>query len=95
MGAVIRRGVFLALTALSLSACDYGPEKQWYKPSGYTMAEFQRDEAECTKSKVLDEECMKERGWVAISADKDTSSPMQGGLQAPKPGRYAPGSQPK
>jgi hypothetical protein len=81
---------------LSLNACATETEKQWYKPgANYTMAEFHRDEAACTKNKVLDEECMKERGWVALSADKDTIAPMQGGLQSPKPGRYAPGSQPK
>ena len=91
MSLVARRTLSLVMFALSLTACAADPEKQWYKPGvNYTMAEFQRDETACMKDKVLDEECMKARGWVAISADKDTTVPMQGGLQAPKPGRYAP-----
>ncbi len=92
MNAVARRIVLLALTVLSLTACASDPEKQWYKPGGnYTVAEFQRDQADCTKSRVLDEECLKERGWIAISADKDETVRMQGGLGGtPKPGRYAP-----
>ena len=93
MADVVGRIFLLAMTVVSLSACSSDSEKQWYKPArNYTVAEFQRDQAECTKNKVLDEDCMKERGWVAISADKDTGPPpMKGGPgDTPKPGRYAP-----
>jgi hypothetical protein len=85
MAAVIRR-VLLLWATLVLNACDYGPEKEWYKAGGYTMVEFQRDQKECTKSNVLDEECMKERGWIAISADKSKGPPpMHGGPTPQKP----------
>jgi hypothetical protein len=92
MTVVGRRIFFLLVAVLSLNACSSEPEKQWYKPArNYTVAEFQRDQADCTKDKVLDEACMKERGWVAISADTATVPPMKGGLQdSGKPGRYAP-----
>ena len=90
MGAVARRIFLLAVTALSLTACASEPLKQWYKPGGnYTMAEFQRDEAACTQNKVLDEECLKARGWTALSADRDKGpAPMQGGPGTAKP-RFA------
>ena len=53
-----------------LGACSLDPEKQWYKPGGnYTAAEFDRDSKACTKSRVLDEECLKARGWVPLSGD--------------------------
>jgi hypothetical protein len=56
--------------ALSLTACTSDPEKQWYKPAGnYTTAEFERDSTACTKSGKLDEECLKQRGWVSLSGD--------------------------
>lgn len=59
----------LALVA-SLGACSLDPEKQWYKPSGsYTAADFDRDSKACTKSRVLDEECLKARGWIPLSGD--------------------------
>ena len=92
MAVVVRRIFFLAVAVLSLNACSSEPDKQWYKPGrNYTVAEFQRDETECTKNRTLDEECMKERGWVAISADTYSVPPMKGGPQTPgKPGRYAP-----
>ena len=44
--------------------------KQWLKPGqNYTVAEFRRDEVACTKDRKLDEECMRQRGWVALSGD--------------------------
>jgi hypothetical protein len=93
MSGMSRWMLLLATYALLLVACATEVEKQWYKPgASYTMAEFQRDQAACTKNKVVDEECLRERGWVAISVDKDTSVPMQGGLQTPDKDkrRYAP-----
>ena len=67
------RTVLLAATLLALAACYAGEiEKQWYKPgTDYTAADLQRDHAACTKNKVLDEECMKQRGWVGLSGDRD------------------------
>jgi hypothetical protein len=69
--------------ASSLTACTSDPEKQWYKPSGnYTTAEFERDSKACTKKSVLDEECLKQRGWVPLSGDiarKPGEKPSAGG----------------
>jgi hypothetical protein len=64
----------LSVAALFLTAaCGIGqPDKQWYKPNeNYTAADFQRDSTTCTdkKTKVLDEDCMKNLGWVALGGD--------------------------
>jgi hypothetical protein len=71
--AMIRLGVFLAACAVVLAGCwSGGAEKQWYKPNtDYTAAEFERDRTECTdkKTKVLAEDCMRQRGWAALSGD--------------------------
>ena len=70
-----RQMFLLLVAALSLVACG-GQEKQWYKANqSYTVAEFQRDQAACTKDRVMDEECLKQRGWIAISADRDKPPP--------------------
>jgi hypothetical protein len=83
MAAVKRRAVGLALLALGCVACASQPERQWYKPGdpNYTQADFRRDEAACTRNRVLDEECLKQRGWVPLSADRP--APPTG----PQPGR--------
>ena len=63
----------LPVAALFLTACGSGsPDKQWYKPNvNYTQADFQRESAACTdkKTKVLDEDCLKNLGWVALGGD--------------------------
>jgi PBP1b-binding outer membrane lipoprotein LpoB len=64
----------LPAAALVLAGCSpsANADKQWYKPNvDYTAADFERDRATCTdtKKKVLDEDCMKQRGWVALGAD--------------------------
>jgi hypothetical protein len=60
----------LGAIAIAATACSLEPEKQWLKPGqSYTVAEFRRDEAACTKARKLDEECMRQRGWVALSGD--------------------------
>jgi len=63
----------IPLAALLLAACNnLATDKQWYKPNvNYTAADFERDSAACTdkKVKVLDEACMKERGWAALGGD--------------------------
>jgi len=69
----------IAIAALVLGACG-GPAKQWYRPNGYTMADFKRDETACTKSGTLDEECLRGRGWIPLSlgADEDKGpAPVQ------------------
>ena len=70
MSPVSRLVLLLCALAIVASACSLAPEKQWLKPGQtYTVAEFRRDEAACTKGGKLDEECMRQRGWVALSGD--------------------------
>lgn len=70
MNPVIRI-LFLVLVGALGSACSSGPEKEWYKPGGsYTVADFQRDETACTTNRILDEECLKGRGWVPLSVEE-------------------------
>ena len=67
--------LLLSVAALALAACSAfsgDPEKQWYKPNvDYTAADFERDRVACTetKKKVLDEDCMKQRGWASLGGD--------------------------
>jgi hypothetical protein len=64
--------LLLPVAALALAACSStASDKQWYKPNvDYTAADFERDRVACTdKKKVLDEDCMKQRGWVALGGD--------------------------
>ncbi len=76
MALVAHRILLLVLLLLPLSACESGADKQWYKPGrDYTVAEFQRDQAECTKNRVLDEQCLKQHGWVPLSGDRYTPPP--------------------
>ena len=65
-----RLAFLLVATGIAASACSLAPDKQWLKPGqNYTVAEFRRDEVACTKDRRLDEECMRQRGWVALSGD--------------------------
>jgi hypothetical protein len=70
--AAVFRSVHLAFVlALAVAGCASEPDKQWYKPGGsYTMADFESDRKACTKSRELDEACLKQRGWIAVSPDK-------------------------
>lgn len=84
-----RLTTLLPVAALILTACSEAqPEKQWYKPNvNYTAADFERDRATCTdkKTKTLDEDCMKDRGWVALGADIGPA------VKAPEPSKGAKG----
>jgi len=66
--------LLLPVAALALAACwsSTDSDKQWYKPNvDYTTADFERDRVACTdkKKKILDEACMKLRGWAALGGD--------------------------
>lgn len=77
MSAVIGRWC-LALLAASciLVGCSSQPDRQWYKPGGnYTVQEFARDRDACTKDKVLDEQCLKQRGWFPLTGDRKPEPP--------------------
>jgi hypothetical protein len=73
MTAVIRRHCLLLLVASLIPVgCSSERDRQWYKPGvNYTVAEFTRDRDECTKNRVLDEQCMKQKGWVPLTSDRE------------------------
>jgi hypothetical protein len=56
---------------LGTAACSGTDSRQWMKvDQRYTTAEFQRDYAECSASKTLDDTCMKNRGWIEVNRSK-------------------------
>jgi len=80
----------LALGVLVAGCQSLEPERQWYKPTGdYSAAEFERDSKTCTKDRVLNEECLQQRGWVSLSGDRTPKRkevpPAGSGVT---PGRY-------
>ena len=86
-----RLALLLAIAALALAACWSGlPEKQWYKPhTDYTATDFERDRDACTDTKkVLDEDCMKQRGWVALGGDLGPAVKAPDPAKSGKRGKY-------
>ncbi|HEY7204864.1 MAG TPA: hypothetical protein VIA61_11230 [Methylomirabilota bacterium] len=75
------RKCLLALaTLLSLAGCSSERDRQWYKPNvNYTVDEFKRDRDACTKGNELNEQCLKERGWLPLTSDK----PVETGPKPP------------
>jgi hypothetical protein len=70
MARVLRRIGLVPLMLLPIAGCGSSAEKQWYKAGSYTVAEFERDRQACTKDRVLDERCLRERGWIGLSPDR-------------------------
>jgi len=61
---------------LALSGCDSATERQWMKVNEkYTTADFRRDHEACSKGGRLDDNCMRSRGWVAVSPGKVEKAP--------------------
>ncbi len=59
-----------ACLAVALAGCA-SDNREWLKlDQKYTTEEFRRDYSECSKSGTLDDDCMKSRGWVAVSPGK-------------------------
>ena len=91
MSAVIPRGclLFLLVFPVVLVGCSSERDRQWYKPGvNYTIAEFTHDRDDCTKDRVLDEQCMKERGWVPLTSDRGPAAPPPKPSQGPRGPRY-------
>jgi hypothetical protein len=58
----------LGLVAVLTAGGCTSDERQWLKPNErYTIEDFRRDHAACTKSGKLDDDCMRSRGWVAVN----------------------------
>ncbi len=68
----------LAVLALvvALAGCGPADDRQWMKINErYTTEEFRRDYKACSPKSTLDEDCMRNRGWVEVSrsqTDRDT-----------------------
>lgn len=76
--------------AVVLAGCASDDDREWMKISEkYTTEEFRRDYAECSKGGKLDEDCMKGRGWVAVTTPKQEGKPFS------EPYRRGVGSRPK
>ncbi len=55
----------------ALAGCGSSDDRQWMKINErYTTEEFQRDYKACTPQSTLDEDCMRNRGWVEVSRSK-------------------------
>lgn len=80
----------MVLLVLGLaSGCSASDERQWMKVNErYTVQEFRRDHAECTRDKTLDDECMRRKGWVDLSAGGDKIPEWQ---KSPTPGQQPGG----
>jgi len=66
----IKLTVGIVLAALAMAGCG-SDTREWMKlDSTYTTAEFRRDLQECTIKGKLDDDCMKARGWVAVTPPK-------------------------
>src|SRR5437870_4930396 len=58
------------LIGLAMAACGTDT-REWMKlDQTYTTAEFRRDLQQCTVKGKLDDDCMKARGWVAVTPPK-------------------------
>jgi len=90
MAAVIGQCCLLTIVAaLVLIGCGAERDRQWYKPAAnYTTAEFRRDRDECTKDRILDDQCMKQRGWVPLSGDREPPAAAPKPAQGPRGPRY-------
>ena len=72
------------------AACAAHDNRQWMKVSEpYTVEEFRRDYADCSKSGKLDDTCLRSRGWVDVSGSKEKIQEPERRLS---PGRPIPSS---
>lgn len=71
-------GVLLgAGLATLLAGCGPADDREWMKVGQrYTTEEFRRDYRDCSKDGRLDDECMKSRGWVAVTPGKVEEKPV-------------------
>ena len=71
---------------LLLAACA-SEEKEWMKvDANYTVAEFRRDYAACSKGGRVDESCMESKGWVAVSSGRGPAKAVEPAVPGPPTG---------
>jgi len=77
-----------ALLAGAVAGCSTDRDVQWYKPNvDYTVADFNRDRTACEKNGKIDKACLRERGWMPLTADKEPAPPPP--AQTPRGGAAA------
>ena len=83
----------LAVLALAAAAgCGSSDDRQWMKISQrYTTEEFQRDYKACSPKSALDEDCMRDRGWVEVSRSKTERDTDPRPKEQPRP-HFRPGA---
>lgn len=65
-----RAGLVALFAAGLLSACGSADNREWMKVNErYTVEDFRRDHAACSKGGKLDDACMRSRGWVDVRSD--------------------------
>jgi hypothetical protein len=81
-----RRLLFACMVAGLLAGCGGYSDKQWMKVNEtYTTEEFRRDHKACSKGVVLDEACMRAKGWVDL---KPSAKDRAADTPAPAPQDY-------
>jgi hypothetical protein len=73
------RPALLLLFVVAAAACTQEPDRQWMKPGPYTVEEFHRDTADCTRRGELDADCMQAKGWIAVQPLQPEPPKKQGG----------------
>jgi hypothetical protein len=69
-------GQIVTLVALLVLAGCASDEREWMKLNQkYTVEEFRRDHAACSKTGKLDDACMRGRGWVAVNPSGKPETP--------------------
>jgi hypothetical protein len=68
--ALVTLGAVLAIAGCAES------ERDWMKVNErYTVEQFRRDHAECSRTGKLDEACMHARGWVDVKRPAEKAAP--------------------
>ena len=72
------RAGLLALAIGTLVACaSPTDDREWMKVNEkYSGDDFRRDVKACSKAGVLDDTCMRARGWVDVSRNKPDTGPF-------------------
>ena len=86
------RALALLALAAALAGCGGADDRQWMKINErYTTEEFQRDYKACSPKSTLDDDCMRNRGWVEVSRSKTERDTDPRPKEAPRP-HFRPGA---
>jgi hypothetical protein len=65
----------IAVLAVVVAGCASEPTRDWMKVSDkYTVEDFRRDYAACSRGGKLEDSCMRDRGWVDVARPADKPS---------------------